>query len=153
MSKSRGQELVEFALVLPLMLLIILGALATANAVSSSTQVNQAAARAALDAANTSTANCSDAFSSAQAAVREIVTSNLITVTQLSVDCNVKNNGGGSHDICTGTLTTADACTATHDIGDLLSVKVNAQVSFALFGTGPNLGISAIGASIIPRSP
>jgi Flp pilus assembly protein TadG len=150
---KRGQELVEFALVLPLLLIVIMGALATANAVNASTQITQAAARAALDAANTNTTWCADSYSAAQTAIKEVVTSTLVTVTNITVDCDASNNG--SHTTCSGDLST-DSCTsgAPPDTarGNLVTVRIDAQVSVAVFGTGPNLTTSSTGAAIVPRS-
>jgi Flp pilus assembly protein TadG len=157
---KKGQELIEFALVLPFLVFIVFGALAIANVVSSNTQLTQAATRAALDASNivtSSSTNCSDAFSAAQVAASEVVTSSLVTVTQLTVDCDASNPS--AHDVCsrTGsgtpldTLTGAPTCgTASFIGGKTLSVKLDAQIDVSLFGFGPSLGISSTGASIIP---
>ena len=152
--RQRGQELLEFAIVLPILLLVILGALATANAVSSDTQINQAAARAALDASNANTTHCADAFTAAQTAIQEVVTSNIITVDAITVDCNAGDHG--NHATCFGTETgspNSDCSSAAFEPGNLLTVVVDTHVSVALFGTGPSLPLSSTGASVIPPTP
>jgi Flp pilus assembly protein TadG len=155
MMHKRGQELVEFALVLPLLLLIVLGGLAVATDVAASTQVNQAAARAALDGANSNanTVGCKAALAAAQSAVKEVVTSGLVTVTKITVDCDAGNSA--SHEVCTGTLSSDNdpRCNAFFTPGNILTVKVETQINVAVLGAGPNLVFSSTGAAIIPRSP
>jgi len=158
MHHRKGQELVEFALVVPILLITILGILAAANAVSANTQITQAAARAALDASNTpNTSNCVDAFAAAQNAVKEVATSSLITVTGITLDCDTGN--GGRHDTCSGdesTVPNSSLCPGANghfQPGNLLTVKVTASVSLSLFGNGPSVNLSNTGAAIIPGTP
>lgn len=152
MKKQRGQELIEFALVLPAILLIILGALGVTTMVSSSTQITQAASRAALDATNVGSTSCRDAFDAAQAAIREIITSNAISVTNLKVNCQTPSSGhtcSSPGDALTDTVSCGnDSLTG----GNLLTVTIQAGVNLTVFGTGPSLPLSSTGASIVPRS-
>jgi Flp pilus assembly protein TadG len=146
---KRAQELVEFALVLPFLVFLVLGGLAVANAITANAQLSQAASRSALDATTGNITSCADAFGAAQVAVQTVVTSGLVTVNTITVDCDAKTSS--SHAICTGGPTGSPSCTSgDFASGQLLTVKIDAQVDVSAFAFGPNLGISATGASIIP---